>query len=152
MRYAVDAMGGDKLTNLMNIAEVVVGLDKATHRIISLASPYSQYCLLEDIILAAEDMDKRLCDMLTELNIPLPVKYGWRRVTYTNGEKYGEDTNEWFEDKHNCYASMYKDAMRLIGDAIGCLNDSAITITSKGFEGITVTSEAFKDVYELYEI
>lgn len=154
--YILNNMKGDKLVNMFTIAEEIGLFDgnTITSRAISLINPYNQYCFLEDIILQPEDSDQKLIDFLTSHHIPLPVKYGWRRTGYLDGNKRDDDKDgcEWYDDKYACYRDMHEDAMQLIQNAMDCLEGTPITITKSKIERITIKAGVFEDIYELYEM
>ena len=152
IRYAVNSMGGDKLTNLMTILEEIVGLDEITSRAISLINLHNQYKFLEDEILRVEDCENKLKELLKSYNIDIPIKYVWRHTEFLNGEEKQKEGEDWFDDKYDCYRAMYKSAMQIIEKAIDCLDDIPITINIHKIERITIEAGSFKDVYELYEI
>lgn len=152
--YTLNNMSGDKLTNLCVIAEEIGQIESSsiTRRAISLINPYNQYRFLEDIILEAEDFDKKLTDFLNSHSIPLPVKYGWRHTCYYGEDKPTTDWNEWYDDKCACYRLMYKDAMEVINDTIDSNDNIPVTVVARGMESITIECGDVKDVYELYEM
>lgn len=151
--YAVNEMDGDKLTNLKTIVEELIGLDDITSRAISLINPYNQYGFLEEMILEIDDVDNKIKNLLKSYNIPVPLRYGWKHVSiYSDGHDVEQNREEWYDNEFDCYRAMYGSAMNLIGNAIDCLYESPITIISKGTEGITISSESCKDVFELYEM
>ena len=150
--YAVNSMGGDKLTNLMTILEEIVGLDEITSRAISLINPHNQYKFLEDEILRIDDCGNKLKSLLKSYNIDIPIKYGWRHTEFLNGEEKQKDGEDWYDDKYDCYRAMHKSVMQIIENAIDCLDEVPITIVTKKLERITIKAGSFEDVYELYEL
>lgn len=152
--YAVNAMGGDKLVNLMTIFEELTrgDIDELTKRAISLINPYNQYCFLEDSILGIKDYDKKIKELLKSYKIEIPVKYGWRHTCYNGSVEQKREEDEWYSDKYACYRAMHKDAMQIIQNAMDCLQDIPITIVTNDIFSINVTAGSFKDVYELYEM
>lgn len=150
--YAVNSMGGDKLTNLKTILEDIVGLDEITSRAISLINPYNQYKFLEDEILRIDDCENKLKELLKSYNINIPIKYGWSHTEFVDGKGKLRDGEDWYDDKYDCYRAMYKSAMQIIENAIDCLDEVPITIDTKKLERITIKAGSFEDVYELYEL
>lgn len=153
--YAVNAMGGDKLTNLFTIAEELGLIEggSVASRAIGLINPYNQYSFLEEIILDTNDSDKRIKELLKSYKIELPVRYGWKRTTYLNGEIDKVEEDEWYDDKYACYRAMHRNAMDLIQNAMDCLDETPITIVTNKIERISVKAgDSFEDVYELYEM
>lgn len=152
--YAVNAMGGDKLVNLMTILEELSDkdIDNLTRRAISLINPYNQYSFLEDSILGIQDYESKLKELLKSYKIEIPVKYGWRHTSYINGEQRNIEDDEWYSDKYACYRAMHKDAMQIIQNAMDCLSDIPITIDKHDIYRISIKAGSFEDVYELYEM
>lgn len=154
--YALNNMKGDKLANMLVIAEEIGLFDGGTitSRAISLINPYNQYKFLEDIILEAKDSDQKLIDFLKSNSIALPLRYGWKHISYANGERREDDKYgcEWYDDKYACYRDMHKDAIQLLQNAMDCLDATPITITKNNIERITIKAGVFEDVYELYEM
>lgn len=154
--YTLNNMKGDKLTNMLVIAEEMGLFDGGTitTRAISLINPYNQYRFLEDIILEAKDSDQKLIDFLQSNGIALPLRYGWKHISFANGERRDDDKDgcEWYDDKYACYRDMHEDSMRLIRDAMDCLKGTPITITKNNIERITIKAGVFEDIYELYEM
>lgn len=152
--YAVNSMGGDKLTNLMTIFEELSenNIDEVTRRAISLINPYNQYGFLEDSILAIKDYKNKIIELLKSYKIEIPVKYGWRHTSYCNGEKKEDENYDFFDDKYACYRDMHKDAMQTIVNAMDCLKDIPITILQNDIYKISIDAGVFTDIYELYEM
>lgn len=78
--YTLNSMGGDKLVNMLAIAEEMglIECGSVASRAISLINPVNQYCLLEEIIVEAEGADEKLVEILKEHHIEVPRRYGWR--------------------------------------------------------------------------
>lgn len=153
--YATNVMDGDKLANLFTIAEELGLIEggSITSRAISLINPYNQYSFLEEIILDAEDSDKKIAELLKSYNIPLPVRYGWKHTAFLHGKQQSFEEYEWYEDKYACYREMHKSAMQIIQNAMDCLDETPITIITNKIERITIKAEdSFEDIYELYEM
>lgn len=150
--YAVNAMGGDKLNNLKTIVEELIGLDEITSRAISLINPYNQYKFLEETILGVEDCDSKLKELLKSHKIELPLKWGWKHTTYLNGKEQSQDVVDCYNDKYACYRDMHKDAMRIIENAMDCLDETPITIFTNDIQRISIKASSYEDVYELYEM
>jgi hypothetical protein len=151
--YAVNSMGGDKLTNLMTILKEIVGLDEITSRAISLINPHNQYKFLEDEILRIDDCKNKLKELLKSYHIDIPIKYGWRHTGFLNGEEKLKEGEDWFDDKYDCYRAMHKTAMQNVENAIDGLDEVPITIVTKNLERITIRAgNNLEDVYELYEL
>lgn len=152
--YAVNAMGGDKLVNLMTILEEISDNDLSdlTRRAISLINPYNQYSFLEESILNIKDCESKIKDLLKSYKIDVPIKYGWRHVSYHNGKQRDIDEHEWYNERHVCCSEMHKDVRQTIQAAMDCLVDIPITINQSDGARICIEAGSFKDIYELYEM
>ena len=150
--YTVNAMGGDKLTNLLTIVEELIGLDKITSRAISLINPYNQYKFLEETILGIDNAENKLKEFMQSYKIKVPEMYGWKHTEYLDGKERTHENDEWYSDKYACYREMHKSAMQIIQNAIDCLDEVPITITTKKINNITIKAGNFEDVYEMYEM
>jgi hypothetical protein len=149
--YTLNSMGGDKLVNMLAIAEAMGLIEggSVASRAISLINPVNQYCLLEDIIVEAEGADEKLVDILKERDIEVPRRYGWKTTSYMNGEVRDTDSVEWYKDRNVCYRAMHERMMDLLESAIDCCV-SPVTVTRLE-DCITIETGTFKDEFELYE-
>lgn len=149
--YTLNSMGGDKLVNMLAIAEEMGLIEggSVASRVISLINPVKQYCLLEEIIVEAEGADEKLVEILKEHHIEVPRRYGWKTTSYMNGEVRYTDSVEWYKDRNVCYHAMHERMIDLLENAIDC---SAIPVTVTSSEDcITIETGIFKDEFELYE-
>lgn len=149
--YTLNSMGGDKLVNMLAIAEEMGLIEggSVASRAISLINPVNQYCLLEEIIVEAEGADEKLVEILKEHHIEVPRRYGWKTTSYMNGEVRDTDSVEWYKDRNVCYRAMHERMMDLLENAIDC-RASPVTVTSSE-DCITIETGTFKDEFELYE-
>lgn len=109
---------------------------------------------MEECILSVENYKEKIEAILKSYKIPLPVKYGWKRTGYLNGEKREDDKDgdEWYDDKYACYRDMHKNAMQIIQKAMDCLDEVPITILTNKIERISVKAGSFEDIFEMYEM
>lgn len=150
--YAVNEMGGDKLMTLYKIADEMLDLDDITRRAISLINPYNQYCFLEEIILNAENSDKRLIELLESYKIAIPRRFGWKhiRIDKRTNEETIVERLEWYDNQHECYCSMHKNAMYEIRNCIDC-HDLETTIHTTN-DIISISCGVIETKFMLYEM
>jgi hypothetical protein len=151
--YAVNEMGGDKLMTLYKIADEMLGLDDITRRAISLINPYNQYSFLEEIILNAENSDDKLVELLESHKIAIPRRFGWKhiRIDKRTDKETTVDKIEWFDNRHQCYCDMHKNAMYEIQNCIDC-HDLETIIRTTNDTLISISCGVIESRFMLYEM
>ena len=148
----------DKFTAIYQLADELIEIgDDITRRAISLLNPLTQYSFLESLILEDKEHNIKMLNYLKSMKYPLPIKFGWKRTDIAKtGLKTTAEENEWFDDRHSCYCSMFKSAMYMIENCVDCIADDEIKIYKEHESNYTktITLEVYgtKSVFEIYEI
>lgn len=157
--YTINCINpNDKFTAIYQLANEIIEIgDDITRRAISLLNPLTQYSFLESLILEDREHNIKILNYLKSMKYPLPIKFGWKRTDIAKtGLKTTAEENEWFEDRHSCYCSMFKSAMYMIENCVDCIDDEEIKIYKESENNClkTITLEVYgtKSVFEIYEI
>ena len=141
-----------KFEAIIELSSHIIGLDEKNKTLLSLANKIDAYDYLFNEILALENSDEILCKYLKDNNYHKPIRWGWKHLGIFEGEEELVDYCEWFEDRHECYRSMWKSMLYTAENAIDMSCEHPLTVTSKSDEWFRLDSDGLVNLFTIYEI
>ena len=151
--YTLDKINRkSKLHAIGELASQLLNFDEKHKMLLCLANKIDAYEYLVKEILALENSDDILKAYLEEHNYPAPIRWGWKYVRYQEDEQDVVDYCEWFEDKHQCYCSMWKRMREHLENAVDMSSiEHPLTVMS-GDGWVKFDRQGVTDLYTIYEI
>ena len=142
----------NKFEAIIELASQFLGLDKKHKTLLLLANKIDAYEYLFEEIMALENVDEVLKKYLEEHNYPAPIRWGWKHLRIFEDKEDLIDDCEWFEDRHDCYRSMWKNMLYTAENAIDMSCECPLTVTSKSREWFKLESDGLVNLFTIYEI
>lgn len=153
LNYALGKINpNDKFHAIGILASSVLNLDRRHKNLLGFVDPLSAYEYIKKEILSLENCDELICKYLVASDLPLPYRYGWKHIMICDSEEKIIDECEWFEDKHECYCSMWKRVISHAECAIDMSCEGELKITSKYIEWIKFERLGTTNLFTIYEI
>lgn len=152
LNYTLNQIGKDKFIAIYSLVEEIANLDDLTMKAISLIDPLSQYAFLEGVVLSMHDSDSKLIEYLKSHKLPLPIKYGWKHTVFRYDKEDLVDKCERFDNKINCYCSMFEAVNEDVCNCLDCLDSNSQVIIKKDDSSFIVDLGGVKSVFEIYEM
>ena len=141
-----------KFEAIMELSSHIIDLDEKHKKLLLLANKIDAYEYLFEEIMALENLDEVLKKYIEEHNYPAPIRWGWKHLRIFEDKEDLIDECEWFEDRHECYRSMWKNMRYTAENAIEMSCECPLTVTSKSGEWFKLESDGLVYLFTIYEI
>lgn len=142
----------NKLYAISELASQLLNFDEKHKMLLCLANKIDAYEYLVKEILALENFDDIIRQYLEQHDYPVPIRWGWKEVRYQDGKEKIVDYCEWFEDKHQCYCSMWEQAKYHLENAADMSSIEHPLVVMSGDEWVKFESQGVTELYTIYEI
>ena len=152
--YTLDKINRkSKLHAISELAPKLLDLDERHRMLICLANKIDAYEYLFKEILALENSDELLVRYLEEHNYPAATRWGWKHIRIIDSREEVLDECEWFENKRECYCSMWKSVIHLAEYAIELSStENPLVVTSHDIDWVRFEKEGVVNLFTVYEI